>query len=103
MKKYVVPIIILIILIVSVSFILLNKEKGLQIINKNKTCEEERQKFFEDELYIYYLECGYSNNIYIKLNNKSEQILIKEALDKGIISISDLKNKIALIKYSKDE
>ena len=49
------------------------------LIDKSTNCVEEKDLFYEDELYKYYFLCKKSDEFYIKVNNK-EEFLLKDIL-----------------------
>lgn len=53
---------------------------NLEIIDESSSCSQSLDKFYEDELYIYYFDCVKSDKMYAKINN-GEKYLITELLN----------------------
>ena len=78
--------------------------KEIKDLTKNMlifSCAEAIDKFYEDENYEYYYDCLKSKYIIVIYEDNSEEI-VKDALKKGHIKISDLdRYQIDYIKYEK--
>lgn len=80
----------------------------IEIIDETKYCSEALEKFYEDDLFIYYYPCIKSDNVYAVIND-NEKYLIKDILnnDNSIYTVDF--NKIIErfdyynIQYIKDE
>lgn len=105
-KKYI--IIILGVLIFICGLIILikkenlqNKKNSLQIIDATYSCQSVKEKFYEDNNYVYYFPCVKSKSIYVKFENGSK-MLITEALQNNKVTIDELlKNGLDAIKEEK--
>lgn len=53
---------------------------SLKIIDDNKDCDNQLEKFYEDEYYIYYFKCNKSDKVYALINDK-EEYLVKDLLN----------------------
>lgn len=110
-KKSIIKIILSVIIIISGVIILVLYRKKLynrnyeeamkyinyevKIIDDNKDCDNNKEKFYEDEYYIYYFKCIKSDKVYAVINNE-EKYLVKDLLNnnqtKYEINIDRLKN-----------
>ena len=105
-KKYI--IIILGVLIFICGLIILirkenlpNKKNSLQIIDATYSCQSVKEKFYEDDNYVYYFPCVKSKYIYAKFEN-GNKMLITEALQNNKVTIVELlKNGLDAIKEEK--
>ena len=57
-----------------------NYNYSLKIIDRDKGCDNELEKFYEDEYYIYYFKCNKSDKVYALINDK-EKYLVKDLLN----------------------
>ena len=69
--------------------IILKEKSKLQIIDATFSCAQNKEKFYEDDKYIYYFPCVKSNSIYVKFEN-GNKILIKDALNGEKVTIDEL-------------
>ena len=105
-KKYI--IIILGVLIFICGLIILikkenlqNKKNSLQIIDATYSCQSVKEKFYEDDNYVYYFPCVKSKSIYVKFEN-GNKMLITEALQNNKVTIDELlKNGLDAIREEK--
>ena len=71
-----------------------NYNYSLKIIDDNKDCDNQLEKFYEDEYYIYYFKCNKSDKVYALINDK-EKYLVKDLLNNNptryFIDIESLK------------
>ena len=96
MKKK--PIIILTIsgLIISIlGIILLNNniiikaKSELQIIDATYSCNKIKEKFYENDKYIYSFPCTQSTTIYVKFKN-GNKMLVTDALESNKVTLEEL-------------
>lgn len=66
-------------------------DNDYKIINTTEKCVEEKEKIYEDNLYIYYLPCISSQNISLKYKD-GKTILLTEAIEQKIVTIEELVN-----------
>ena len=110
MKKSNITVIISIIIISTIAIIIglivSNKNKELkenqiEIIDATFMCDNNLEKFYEDNKYNYYFPCTKSTSIYIKYPN-GNKILVVNALEEEKITIEELiKADLELIKKKK--
>ena len=75
--------IIVIFLIIVFLFIVIKKNNDINsysIIDESTTCKEEKEKFYENDKYIYYFNCLKSDKVYVKFNGK-DKYLLKDILN----------------------
>ena len=95
MKKKL-PIIILFVLsfiAIIIGVIFLNKnikitKSDIEILDATYNCQAAREKFYEDNKYVYYFPCVKSKSIYVKLGN--DKMLVTTALNEGKVTIDEL-------------
>ena len=94
-KKYVIILSVLGAVILLTAIILLtqnnilkNKSK-LQIIDATYKCTEVKEKFYEDDKYIYSFPCIQSNFVYVKFEN-GNKMLVVDALTNEKVTIEEL-------------
>ena len=69
-----------------------------EVAEKQLSCDEEIERFYEDEFYAYYWSCIKNEHMIVKYENGTTK-LVSEALKDGSITLSDLdKNNISYIK-----
>lgn len=82
-----------IILIIAVIFLtknnLLKSKQKLQIIDATYTCAKTKEKFYEDDKYVYSYPCVKSNSMYVKFEN-GNKMLIVDALESEKVTIDEL-------------
>lgn len=94
-KKSIIILSIAIIFILTISIILLFKNKELkektdiQIIDATYNCVEALEKFYEDEKYIYSFPCIQSKTIFVKFEN-GNKMLVVDALNQEKVTIDEL-------------
>lgn len=95
MKKIaiiILPILAIIALILGLILADKNKELAknkLQIIDATYRCDNNQEKLYEDDLYIYYFPCTKSTTVYLKYPN-GNKILVKTALEEKKVTINEL-------------
>lgn len=77
--------VIVIFLIIVLSFIVIknndvNNNYSIEFIDESTTCREEKEKFYENEKYIYYFNCLKSDKVYVRFNGK-DKYLLKDILN----------------------
>ena len=99
MKKRI-SLIVLIVLAVGIiifGMVLYNKNRELE---KNKikiidatypACSSSYEKFYEDDIYIYYLTCSKSDSVFVKFPN-GNKMLLKNALSEDKVTIEEVIN-----------
>ena len=95
-KKSIILLSITIIIILTVSIILLFKNKKLsekktniEIIDATYSCVENLEKFYEDDKYIYSFPCVKSKTIFVKFENGNKMLVI-DALEEEKVTIEEL-------------
>ena len=94
-KKIIVPsLIILTIIIIIISIILVIKNNTLEknkieIIDATYSCAQGREKFYEDNNYIYYFPCRQRNSVFVKFPN-GNIFLVTKALEEEKVTIDEL-------------
>ena len=99
MKK---RIVLIVLIVLSVSIIIL----GMVLYNMNRELEQNRikiydatypacsgsyEKFYEDDIYIYYLTCAKSDSVFVKFSN-GNKMLLKNALTEDKVKIDEVIN-----------
>lgn len=107
MKKKLIIIISLVAIIAIVLGVFLSvKNKNLEknsikIIDATYSCNQSREKFYEDDNYVYYFPCIKSTSIFIKFPN-GNKILVVKALEENKVTIDELiKAGLEVIKEDK--
>ena len=106
-KKIIVPsLIILTIIIIIISIILVIKNNNLEknkieIIDATYSCNKSKEKFYEDDKYIYYFPCVQSTSVFVKFSN-GNKLLVTKALEDEKITIDEL-IKAGLNVYKEDK
>lgn len=77
--------VIVIFLIIVFSFIVIknndvNNSYSIEFIDESTACKEEKEKFYENEKYIYYFNCLKSDKVYVRFNGK-DKYLLKDILN----------------------
>lgn len=77
--------IIVIFLIIVFSFIAIknnyvNSSYSIEFIDESTICKEEKEKFYENEKFIYYFNCLKSDKVYVRFNGK-DKYLLKDILN----------------------
>lgn len=67
------------------------EESSFYIDDRTTSCSGERELLFADTEFRYYLPCYQSKNIYL-VYSSTREITVREAIDTGYITISDLIN-----------
>ena len=67
----------------------LSKSSKIKIIDATYVCDNFKQKFYEDEKYIYYFPCTKKDSIYVKFDNDTKMLVV-DALSDGKVTISEL-------------
>ena len=94
-KKSIIILSIAIIIILTISLILLFKNKELkekpniEIIDATYSCVENLEKFYEDDKYIYSFPCVKSKSIFVKFEN-GNKMLVVDALEDEKVTIDEL-------------
>ena len=94
-KKSVIKLSILgiIILILAIILLIINKfitnKENIQIIDATYSCIQSREKFYEDDKYIYSFPCVKSQSIYVKFEN-GNKLLVVDALEQEKVTINQL-------------
>ena len=94
-KSIIIILSIAIIFILTISIILLFKNKELkektdiQIIDATFSCVEAPEKFYEDKKYIYSFPCIQSKSVYVKFEN-GNKMLVVDALNQEKVTIDEL-------------
>ena len=97
MKKRIVLIVLiaLAICIIILGMVLYNKNRELEnnrikIIDATyPACSSSYEKFYEDDIYIYYLTCSKSDSVFVKFPNGNKMLLVN-ALNEGKVKISEV-------------
>lgn len=107
MKKKLIIIISLVAIIAIVLGVFLSvKNKNLEknsikIIDATYSCNQSREKFYEDDNYVYYFPCIKSTSIFVKFPN-GNKILVVKALEENKVTIDELiKAGLEVIKEDK--
>lgn len=106
MKKVIIILSVLGIIALILAIVLLNrneylKENKIDVLDATYGCDNNLEKFYEDEKYIYYFPCTKSKSIYLKYPNDNK-ILVVDALEQDKITIDKLlKLDIEVIKEKK--
>lgn len=107
MKKKLIIIISLVAIIAIVLGVFLSiKNKNLEknsikIIDATYSCNQSREKFYEDDNYVYYFPCIKSTSIFVKFPN-GNKILVVKALEDNKVTIDELiKAGLEVIKEDK--
>lgn len=82
-------ILILAIILLKTNEIILKEKSKIQIIDATFSCAQVKEKFYEDDKYIYSFPCVKSNSMYVKFEN-GNKMLIVEALESKSITIDKL-------------
>lgn len=53
---------------------------SIEFIDESTVCKEEKEKFYENEKYIYYFNCLKSDKVYVRFNGK-DKYLLKDILN----------------------
>lgn len=79
-----------------------NLEKNsIKIIDATYSCNQSREKFYEDDNYVYYFPCVKSTSIFVKFPN-GNKILVVKALEENKVTIDELiKAGLEVIKEDK--
>ena len=94
-KRSIILLSIAIIIILTISVILLFKNKELEkksnieIIDATYNCVENLEKFYEDDKYIYSFPCVKSKSIFVKFEN-GNKMLVVDALEEEKVTIDEL-------------
>ena len=78
--------VIVIFLIMVFSFLVIKRNNdidnsySIEFIDESTTCNEEQEKFYESDKYIYYFNCVKSDSVYVKFNGK-DKYLLKDILN----------------------
>ena len=90
-KKYI--IIILGVLIFICGLIILikkenlqNKKNSLQIIDATYSCQSVKEKFYEDDNYVYYFPCVKSKSIYVKFENGNKMVFTEKCRYQSLLT-----------------
>lgn len=83
------------------TYFMKNNKQKFKIIDNTKTCNQEKEKFYEDENNEYYFSCTKSANIKILYGNKEYNL--NDALKNKIINIDDLSKKVKFITKIKTD
>lgn len=72
--------VIIIFVFIVLSFIVIknndvNNNYSIEFIDESTTCKEEKEKFYENEKYIYYFNCLKSDKVYVRFNGKDKYLL----------------------------
>ena len=67
----------------------LGRINDYKVFDKSMLCVNEKQLIGSDDKYNYYVFCNNLSNIYLV---GDEEITLKDAISKNMISISDIKN-----------
>ena len=97
MKKRIILIILIVLTIglIILGVVLYNKNRELE---KNKiriidatypACSSSYEKFYEDDIYVYYLTCSKSDSVFVKFPNGNKMLLVK-ALTEDKVKISEI-------------
>lgn len=78
----------------------LEKNK-IEIIDATYSCSQSREKFYEDDNYIYYFPCHQSSSVFVKFPNGTK-ILVTKALEDEKVTIEEL-TKAGLNYYKEDK
>jgi hypothetical protein len=113
MKKYVMPILIgiVVILIGLILYFLLSDKKdyeSLESVNENyyiedrtETCAQALEELYRDDVNIYYLSCIKSETIFIINKQTKKEYTLKEAINSGLVTIDELKKTtVAVLEES---
>lgn len=95
-KKLIIVISILAIMAIIVGIFLSIKNKNLEknsikILNATYSCGNSREKFYEDDNYVYYFPCVQSDSVFVKFPNGNKLLVVK-ALDDNKVTIDSLIN-----------
>lgn len=94
-KNYtIVGLIVITIIAVIVGILLAIKNNNLaknqiQIIDATYSCNNSREKFYEDDNYVYYFPCFKSTSVFVKFPN-GNKLLVTKALDDKKVTIDEL-------------
>ena len=83
------------------TYFMKNNKQKFKIIDNTKTCNQEKEKFYEDENNEYYFSCTKSANIKILYENKEYNL--NDALKNKIINVDDLSKKVKFITKIKTD
>ena len=83
------------------TYFMKNNKQKFKIIDNTKTCDQEKEKFYEDENNEYYFSCTKSANIKILYENKEYNL--NDALKNKIINVDDLSKKVKFITKIKTD
>ena len=83
------------------TYFMKNNKQKFKIIDNTKTCNQEKEKFYEDEYNEYYFSCTKSANIKILYENKEYNL--NDALKNKIINVDDLSKKVKFITKIKTD
>jgi len=70
------------------------------IVDETEICADALEEIYNDELYVYYLPCIKSGNIYLKYNS-GDKIYLRDALEQKQVTIEELIEK-GLKVYKED-
>lgn len=68
---------------------IIKSKSKLQIIDATYACAQYKEKFYEDDKYIYSFPCVKSTSVYVKLENGNKMLVI-DALESKKVTINEL-------------
>lgn len=107
MKKRIIIILCIISIIAIIIGLLLSnkieitKKNQIEIIDATYSCNQIKEKFYEDDTYIYYYPCQKSSSVFVKFSNNNK-LLVTDALKEEKVTINELiKAGLEVIKEKK--
>ena len=93
-NKIIILIIVLTVIVIIGGLLLFKKNKDLEenqirIINASYKCNKVKEKFYEDDKYIYSFPCQQSSATYVKFPNGNKMLVIT-ALEENKVTIDEL-------------
>jgi len=77
------------IILLKTNDIILKEKSKVQIIDATFSCIQTKEKFYENDKYIYSFPCVKSSSIYVKFEN-GDKMLVTDALSSKKINIDEL-------------